>query len=76
MPTSEKPKPQPDAKTPKLAKDFFYRDGPFRADEALHNPILEEGDHKTAEAVTRKRLKKRGWSDEKIDKLMSATPSK
>ena len=69
MPTSEKPKP------PERAKEFFYRDGPFRADAALHNSILDEGDHEAAEAVTRKRLKKRGWSDEKIDSFMGKTKS-
>lgn len=68
MPTSGKSKQPED--TPERAREFFYRDGPFRADEALHNPILDDGDHAAAEAVTRKRLKKQGWDDAKIDRLM------
>ena len=68
MPTSDdKPKPR-DGST--LAREFFYRDGPLRADEALHEPILEGGDHAAATAGTRAMLKKRGWTDAKIDAFL------
>jgi hypothetical protein len=75
MPTSEKPKP-PEKKPRGRPKEFFYRNGPHRADEALHNPILDDGDHDAALAVTRRRMKKRGMSDEEIDRFMGKTPSK
>ena len=63
MPTSEKEKP-------KKAHEFFYRDGPFRADANWHNEILADGDHAAAEAVSRQVAKRIGLTDEQIDRLM------
>ncbi len=73
MPTSGKPK-QPHSALSDLPKEFFYRDGVLRADADLHNAILDGGDHEAATAVTRKRLKKRGWDDDKIDRFLGAVP--
>jgi hypothetical protein len=60
---SEKPKS-------KKAQEFFYRDGPMRADADLHNEILADGDHAAAEAVSRKVSKRIGLTDAQIDRLM------
>jgi cyanate lyase len=61
MPTSGKSK----------AEEFFYEDADGnRADAELHQPILDDGDHAKAQAVSRKVAKRLGLSDEQINKLM------
>jgi len=50
---------------------FFWR-GPRAADAELHEPILDQGDHKTAEAVSRQVGRRIGLSDADIDVLMGA----
>jgi hypothetical protein len=47
---------------------MFYYDG-LRADADLHNPILDDGDHAKAEAVSRKVGKRAGLSDADLDAL-------
>ena len=60
MPTSEKSK----------AEEFFYEKDGKRADAELHEPILADGDHARATAVSRKVAKRLGLTDEQIDRLM------
>jgi predicted ABC-type ATPase len=52
---------------------MFYWRGHQRADAELHDPILEDGDHAKAEAVSRKVAKRLGLTDEEIDKLTGQT---
>jgi hypothetical protein len=72
MPTSEKEKPKP----PDKAHELFYREHGLRADEALHDPIIEDGDHARAEAVSRKVSKRLGLSDQQVDRLLGRKPAK
>jgi hypothetical protein len=58
------------------AKEFFYRDGPLRADAELHNAILDDGDHDAAAEVSRARLKAKGYDDATIDRLIPRGRSK
>jgi len=52
------------------AEEFFYEteDG-TRADAELHQDILDDGDHATAQAVSRKVAKRLGLTDEQISRL-------
>jgi hypothetical protein len=72
MPMSEKPKPAPRKPQPSgKAQEFFYEDDTgTRQDAALHQVILDEGDHAAALAIGRKVAKRLGLSDAQIDKLM------
>lgn len=67
MPTSEKPKKQP---------EFFYTRKGKREDADLHNPIVDDGDHAKAESVSRKAAKRAGLSDAEIDALFGTEPTK
>ena len=58
-------------KHPKLPELFYY-DG-LRKDAELHNPILDDGDHEKADAVSRKVAKRLGLSDADIDALSGKT---
>jgi hypothetical protein len=57
-----KPRPQ--------AKEFFYRDRGKLCDAELHEPILAEGDHEAAVAVSRRVMKRLGIKQDRIDKLL------
>lgn len=50
---------------PHRAKEFYYFDK-GRADRKLHAPILKDGDHEAAKAVSRAVMKRLGFSDERI----------
>jgi hypothetical protein len=73
MPTSgknqaKKPPPPPD----EPAKEFFYPGKAGRRFDAnLHNPILDDGNTKTAYRVSREVALKLGLRPEQIDSLMS-----
>lgn len=69
MPTSENKKPE-------RAHEFYYRKRGLRADDVLHQHILDGGDHEKAAAVSRKVAKKIGLTDEQIDRLMSGKQPK
>jgi hypothetical protein len=49
---------------------MFYWDGPMRADAALHQPILDDGDDAAAQKVSRAVAKRLGLTDAQIDRLM------
>lgn len=61
MPTSE----------PKKQHSWFYWENNQRADEAIHDPILAEGDVKAAQEVSRAVAKRAGLSDADYDALIS-----
>jgi hypothetical protein len=63
MPTSVKNK----------AEEFFHWQDHQRADEDLHEAIIEDGDHAKAESVSRKVAKRLGLSDADIDALTGKT---
>jgi hypothetical protein len=65
MPTSAKPK--------KRREHFFWRDH-LAADDELHQPILDQGDNKKAENVSRKVGKRLGLSDADIEALLKPKP--
>jgi hypothetical protein len=68
MPTSET---NPKSKPPSLAEEFFYEDeNGVRQDAALHQDILDAGDHDAAMAVSRVVAKRLGLTDEQISKLL------
>jgi len=48
----------------------------MRADAALHDRILDDGDQEKAEAVSRARLKTRGLTDAQIDSFMGKPTAK
>jgi hypothetical protein len=56
------------------AREFFYLKDRRKQDAALHEPILAEGDSKTANAISRKVAKRLGLSDAQIDALMKPRP--
>lgn len=61
MPTSEKPKNN--------SAWFYWDEDGRRADADLHNPILEAGDLKAAQKVSRAVAKEAGLTDADIDSL-------
>ena len=48
---------------------FYWGEDGRRADADIHNPILEAGDHKAAQKVSREVAKEAGLTDEDIDSL-------
>jgi hypothetical protein len=70
--------PDSEAKTekPKIRGELFYRDGPFRADEILHQEILDGGDEVAAQSVSRKVAGRLGISDAAMDRLFGKKQSK
>jgi hypothetical protein len=53
----------------KRNQEMFFWKKRQRADAELHNPILDDGDHKTAHGVGRKVAKRLGLSDEDCNAL-------
>jgi len=68
MPTSPKAKN-------KAREFFFWRDHQAH-DAELHQPILDQGDHKKAESVSRAVAKRLGLSDADVDALYGAKRKK
>ena len=65
---SEKRKPR---KSSDGGTEFFYLDNNHdKQDANLHNPILDDGDHEAARAVSRAVMKRLGFPDDKIDGLL------
>jgi hypothetical protein len=57
-------------KRPERAKEFFYTVRGKRLDAELHEPILAEGDHEAAKAVSRKVMQRLGIPHHRIEKLL------
>ena len=55
--------------------ELFYEEGGKRQDKDIHDGIIADGDKAVADKVSRAFLKKKGWSDERIDKFMSPKPA-
>ena len=52
--------------------ELYYDEGGKRQDAAIHDEIIAEGDKAAADKASRAFLKKKGWSDERIDAFYSA----
>jgi hypothetical protein len=59
------------AKPKKQRELFYWGDDHLAHDDALHNPILEQGDHAAAQAVSREVGKRLGLTDADIDALFA-----
>jgi hypothetical protein len=55
------------------AKEFCFTERGKRGDAELHAPILAEGDHEAAAAVSRDVMKRLGIAQHRIDKLLGKT---
>lgn len=55
---------------PKALEFFHLDDDHNRQDADLHAAILDEGDHKSARAVSRSVMKRLGFTAEKIDRML------
>lgn len=52
--------------------EFFYLDNNHdKQDANLHNAILDDGDHEAARAVSRAVMKRLGFPDDKVDRLLN-----
>jgi hypothetical protein len=60
---------------PKAEPELFYWDDGLSADDALHQHILDGGDHAKAEAVSRKVAKRLGLTDQEYDRLLGKKPA-
>jgi hypothetical protein len=52
--------------------ELFYDEAGERKDAALHDVIIADGDKAAADKASRAFLKKKGWSDERINAFYSA----
>lgn len=59
---------------PKSQRELYYRDKGKRHDEALHAPILEDGDHAAAQKVSEKVAREIGLTDAEIEALYGPVP--
>ena len=55
------------------AKEFCFSERGKRGDAELHAPILAEGDHEAAAAVSRRVMQRLGIAPARIDKLLGKT---
>lgn len=51
--------------------ELFYEEGGKRKDAALHDEIIADGDKAAGDKASRAFLKRKGWSDERIEAFYS-----
>lgn len=52
---------------------FVWQPEGSRSDAELHEPILAAGNVDAAKAITRRRMRERGWSETEIDSWLNCT---